>query len=130
MEPEGALKLFSVEEANALIPRLNELLDDVATHRDAMRERTPQLEPILEKAGYNGGGRVGTEYGFEAYRLYRAIARIRSLGVLIKDLDLGLIDFPHRRDSRVVFLCWHPPEDRVRYWHETTTGYADRRPLE
>jgi hypothetical protein len=50
--------------------------------------------------------------------------------VLVKDLDLGLCDFPHMRDGRVVFLCWKLGEREIKWWHETTTGYQDRCPLE
>jgi hypothetical protein len=128
MEPSFR-KLFTVEEANALLPKLKELLDDVALHRDALREKAPHMEPILRAAVANGGGRVGSEYGVEAYSLYLAIERIRELGVLLKDLDMGLLDFPHERDGHVVFLCWHPPEERVEHWHEIEAGYAGRQPL-
>lgn len=128
MEPSFP-RLFTVEEANALLPTLREILGDVAFHRDAMREKAPHLEPILRSAGANGGGRVGSEYGVEAYNLYRAIERIRTLGVLLKDLDAGLLDFPHERDGRVVYLCWQPPEESVAFWHEIDTGYAGRQPL-
>jgi len=122
-------KLFTVEEANALLPKLGELLDDMAVHRDAMREKAPHLEPILEASVRNGGGKVGSEYGVEAYNLHLAIERIRELGVLLKDLDTGLLDFPHEREGRVVFLCWHPPEERIGYWHEIQAGYRGRQPL-
>ena len=122
-------KLFSVEEANALLPKLLELLEDVARHRDELREKAPHLEPILKAAVTNGGGRVGSEYGVEAYNLYLAIERIRGEGVLLKDLEMGLLDFPHERDGRVVFLCWHPPEERIKYWHEIDAGYPGREPL-
>lgn len=128
MEPPFE-KLFTVEEANALLPELQELLREMAARRDALREKAPHLEPILQSAASNGGGRVGSEYGVEAYRLYLAIERIRELGVLLKDFDIGLLDFPHERDGRVVFLCWHPPEDRVKYWHEIEAGYPGRKPL-
>jgi hypothetical protein len=122
-------KLFTVEEANALLPKLQELLDDLAFHRDAMREKAPHLEPILRAAAADGGGRIGSEYGVEAYKLYLAIGRIQELGVLLKDLDMGLLDFPHEREGRVVFLCWHPPEERIEYWHEIEAGYAGRQSL-
>ena len=128
MEPSFR-KLFTVEEANALLPKLRELLDDLTLHRDALHEKAPHLEPILKSAGTNGGGRVGSEYGVEAYNLYLAIGRIQELGVILKDLDMGLLDFPHEREGRVVFLCWHPPEERVEFWHEIGTGYAGRQPL-
>ena len=118
-----------MEEANALLPELRELLAEAALHRDALHERAPHLEPILRSAPQNGGGKVGSEYGVEAYRLYRAIERFRELGVLLKDIDAGLLDFPHEREGRVVFLCWHPPEERVAYWHEIEAGYAGRQPL-
>jgi len=128
MEPPFP-RLFTVEEANALLPKLQELLKDVAVHRDRMREKAPHLEPILKASASNGGGRVGSEYGVEAYNLYLAIEHIRELGVLLKDRAAGLLDFPHERDGRVVFLCWHPPEERIGYWHEIQAGYQGRQLL-
>jgi hypothetical protein len=122
-------RLFTVEEANALLPTLRETLDEIALHRDALRERAPEMEPILRAVAENGGGRTGSEYGVEAYKLYLAIGRITDLGVVLKDLDLGLLDFPHEREGRVVFLCWHPPEESVEYWHDLDAGYAGRQPL-
>jgi hypothetical protein len=122
-------KLFTVDEANALLPTLNMLLQDVARHRDSLREKAPRMDPILLAAGANGGGRAGSEYGVEAYNLYLTVERIRELGVILKDLDVGLLDFPHERAGRVVFLCWHPPEERVAFWHEIEAGYAGRQPL-
>ena len=122
-------KLFTVEEANALLPTLQGILEDVSRYRDAIRERAPELEPIIRAAAANGGGKAGSEYGVDAYNLYLSIERIRGLGVVLKDLDTGLLDFPHKREGRVVFLCWHPPEERVEYWHELETGYQGRQPL-
>jgi hypothetical protein len=122
-------RLFTVEEANALLPKLRELLKDIAVHRDAIREKAAHLEPILKASASNGGGKTGSEYGVKAYNLYLAIERIRELGVLLKDLDTGLLDFPHEKDGRIVFLCWHPPEEKVGYWHEIQDGYRGRRPL-
>ena len=128
MEPSFS-RLFTVEEANALLPELEELLRELSVHRDQMREKASHLEPILLSSASNGGGRVGSEYGVEAYKLYLAAERIRGLGVLLKDIDMGLLDFPHERDGRVVFLCWHPPEERISYWHEIQAGYSGRQPL-
>ena len=128
MEPSFS-RLFTVGEANSLLPRLQELLEDVSRYRDVIRERAPELEPIIRAAGTNGGGKAGSEYGVDAYNLYLSIERIRELGVVLKDLDTGLLDFPHEREGRVVFLCWHPPEERVEYWHELEAGYQGRKPL-
>ena len=128
MEPTFP-RLFTVEEANALLPKLRELLKDVALHRDRLREKAPYLEPILKASTSDGGGRAGSEYGVEAYNLYLAVEHIQALGVLLKDLDAGLLDFPHEREGRIVFLCWHPPEERIGYWHEIQAGYQGRQPL-
>ncbi len=128
MEPSFQ-KLFSVEEANALLPELKKLLDEARARRDAMREKAPDLQPILEAASSNGGGKKGSEFGVDAYRLHLSVGRITELGVVLKDLDSGLLDFPHSREGRVVFLCWHPPEERVGFWHEIEAGYAGRQPL-
>ena len=122
-------RLFTVEEANALLPRLRAILEDAALHRDALRERAPHMQTILRATAGNGGGKAASEYGVEVYNLYLAIERIRELGVVLKDLDMGLLDFPHERGGRVVFLCWHPPEESVQYWHDLDAGYAGRRPL-
>ncbi len=94
-----------------------------------MRGKAPHMEPIINSSLSNGGGRIGSEYGVEAYSLYLAIERVRELGVVLKDLDMGLLDFPHERDGRVVFLCWHPPEEKIEYWHEIHAGYAGRQPI-
>ncbi|MBV9453636.1 MAG: DUF2203 domain-containing protein [Rubrobacter sp.] len=122
-------RLFTVAEANALLSKLRELLKDVAVHRDAVREKASHLEPIFKTAASNGGGRLGSEYGVETYNLYLGIERIQELGVLLKDPDTGLLDFPHEMDGRIVFLCWHPPEEKIGYWHEIQAGYAGRQPL-
>ena len=108
---------------------LREILDDIALHRDALREKAPHMEPILRATMGNGGGRAGSEYGLEAYELYLAVERIRELGVVLKDLDMGLLDFPHEREGRIVFLCWHPPEESVAFWHDLDAGYAGRQRL-
>lgn len=128
MEP-AFRKLFTVEEANALLPELKSLLDEARVRRDTMRERGSDLQPILEAAPTNGGGKKGSEFGVDAYRLHLLLGRITELGVVLKDLDSGLLDFPHSREGRVVFLCWHPPEERIWFWHEIEAGYAGRQAI-
>jgi len=111
------------------LPELRKLLEEAAVYRDAMREKAPHLESILKASVSNGGGRIGSEYGVEAYNLYLVVERIHKLGVFLKDLDIGLLDFPHKRDGRVVFFCWHPSEEQISYWHEIHAGYRSRQPL-
>ena len=61
--------------------------------------------------------------------LMLVMSQIRKIGVLVKDLDKGLIDFPYLRDDHVVYLCWQLGEDSVDYWHEIDTGFSGRQPL-
>ncbi|WP_119069371.1 DUF2203 domain-containing protein [Rubrobacter indicoceani] len=129
MERHPFARLFTVREANALIPKLSELLAEVARRRDELRRKAPQVEPALRASLFNGGGAPASEYGVEAYRLYLAVDVIRSLGLVLRDLDTGLLDFPHERDGRVVFLCWQPPEAEITHWHEPDEGFAGRKPL-
>ena len=62
----------------------------------------------------------------EAESLIKAIV---NLGVALKDIEQGLVDFPAERDGRIVFLCWKQGEDEIRFWHELDTGFAGRKPL-
>ena len=96
MQP-SFLRLFTVEEANALLPRVRELLEDLFAHRDAMRERAPRSEPTRATAALNGGGTLGSEYGPDAYKPDLALGRIRERCILRKYLDTGLRHFPHAR---------------------------------
>ena len=73
---------------------------------------------------------LGTSTSLALQQVSANLQAIQELGILVKDLDLGLCDFPHLRDGRVVYLCWKLGEQEVRWWHETTTGYKDRCPLE
>jgi hypothetical protein len=54
---------------------------------------------------------------------------LAALGVVVKDLDAGLVDFPAERDGRAVFLCWQLGEDEVAFWHGVEEGFAGRKPL-
>lgn len=128
MEPTFE-RLFTVAEANALIPKLRELMDEVACRRDELRRKAPQVEPILRSSLFNGGGKPATEYGVEAYRLYLAVNVVRGIGLILRDLDSGTVDFPHERDGRTVFLCWQSPEAEISHYHEIDDGFAGRKPI-
>jgi len=61
--------------------------------------------------------------------LVRRVEAVRALGAEVKDLELGLVDFPSRREGRVVYLCWQVDEPTIAYWHELDAGYQGRQPL-
>lgn len=123
-------RFFTLEEANALLPQLNALLEQLMEARRAIVEARPDLWPVLKKAMGNGGSKKAGELLAEFERAQAAYRAIEDLGVLLKDPDIGLVDFLHRRpDGREVYLCWRYGEPRVAYWHELHAGFAGRKPV-
>ena len=123
-EPE---RHFTVEEANALTDHLRGVLARVREARDAI---VSSAERIREGAVADGGGQEGSA-AWEASRiLRREVEALSAQGIILRDADTGLFDFPCRREGRTVYLCWKPDEeDRVSFWHEVNAGFPGRKPL-
>ena len=81
-------------------------------------------------ACFGGGTPAGASYVKSLQDISANLHAVHEMGVVVKDIDLGLCDFPHIRDGRVVYLCWKLGEKEIRWWHEVTTGYKDRCPIE
>jgi len=124
------MKLFTVEEANALLPFLRETLARMADDRKAIQSLAPEIRRAQERSAAGGGSEYGTLFIELLTKLRGEAERIESLGVLVKDYDIGLCDFPHDRHGQVVFLCWRPDEDSIEWWHEVDAGFAGRQPLD
>jgi hypothetical protein len=122
-------KHFTVEEANELLPELRELLESIRALRDRLVVDWEQALPVIRAAPMNGGGKEANPYLSDLHRINERLRRLIELGVQLKDVDRGLVDFPAWREDREVLLCWHLGEDRVRYWHDLESGFAGRRPL-
>jgi len=123
-------RLFTLAEANYLIPQLNKQFTSVRQAKAVLVRTKEDIQRASAKAEYGGGSTVGPLYISSLQQISANLQAIQEMGVLVKDLDMGLCDFPHLRDGRVVFLCWKLGEKEVRWWHETTDGYKDRCPLE
>lgn len=123
-------RFFTLDEANAALPQLNELLEQLIAGRRAIIAARPELWPVLKKAIGNGGSKKAGEMLAEFERVQTAYKAIQAMGVLLKDADTGLVDFPHRRyDGSQVLLCWRYGEPEVAYWHEVDAGFAGRKPV-
>lgn len=122
-------RYFTVTEAEALLPRLTTLLDQLRAARKAIRAARADLLPVLEAAVGNGGSRKAGDLLPEFRRMEEAMLAIREIGCELKDIDLGLLDFPALRENHEVYLCWRYGEDRIRFWHEMDEGFAGRQPL-
>ena len=123
-------RLFTLDEANDQLPRVRALLTELQQARTTILAARPDLEPVLRKAGTNGGSRRAGEMLAEFTRGEEALAELRTIGCVVKDVDPGLIDFLHRLpDGREVYLCWRQGEERIEFWHEVQAGFAGRRRL-
>ena len=119
---------FTVEEANALLPTLDGLLRRLRDERDRLTD-TEAHELLSDAAPGNGGGQPGREVG-EAFLAVRALlAEIQELGIVIRDVDRGLIDFPAILEGREVYLCWERGESEIAWWHDLEAGFGGRQPL-
>ena len=120
---------FTVDEANATLKILRPIVAGMLEARQAIVDARPEVWPVLEKAVGNGGSRKAGELIGEFERVQRAAQRIASLGIHLKDINTGLVDFPAFRDGREVYLCWRYDEPSVSHWHELEAGFAGRQPL-
>ncbi len=122
-------KLFTVAEANALLPRVRTLMETMlAIRKEAMALR-PDVWPVLEKATGNGGSRKAGDLLELFLSFEKALQELQGLGCELKGLEQGLVDFPSLRDGRTVYLCWQYNEPEIAFWHEIDAGFAGRQPL-
>ncbi len=127
---------FTLNEANALLPRLSDLLlqtqESKAKH-DRLREKATEYAHRMSSNGHiieKELNETRQELAKTTAELNSLMERVQELGCEVKDLDQGLVDFRAERHGREIYLCWKLGEPDVRWWHELETGFAERRPLE
>lgn len=131
-----AERYFTPEEANELLDEVRPLAERMVAHRRALAAAETQRAELLAQIAGNGGdlapsdvAEAATAVAREAAALSRCVEEIQALGAQVKDLELGLVDFPARRGDQVVLLCWRVGEDEIAYWHGLEEGFAGRKPL-
>ena len=123
-------RYFTIGEANHLIPQIQGMVERLRQGQQRLRGHRPTAEASAQKAAGNGGGSDAGAYLADYSRtIAHSLAQLQALGVLVKDIEQGLIDFPHWRDGREVYLCWKYGEERISHWHETDSGFSGRQPL-
>jgi hypothetical protein len=120
---------FTREEANALLPQLTALLAQLRESRDELTD-VEAHEALADAAPTNGGGEEGRQVGIAFLEVRRLLETVEQAGIVLRDIDRGLVDFPALMDGREVYLCWELGEDEVGYWHDLEGGYGGREPLE
>jgi hypothetical protein len=130
-------RFFSPEEANELLPQVRALVEGMVRAREKLAQAEQAHGTVGRAVAGNGGGLDpqevhDTREAVEdlSAQVARAVAALSELGVIVKDAERGLVDFPSRRGEEIVLLCWQLGEERVAYWHSVEDGFAGRQPLE
>ena len=131
-----AQRYFTLSEANELLQQVRPLAESLVEHRRGMREAAERRARLTARIAGNGGdldpqepGELDEEFDRESQAVAQATVGLQRLGVLVKDLDTGLVDFPARHDGEDVLLCWQLGEDEIAFWHGVDEGFAGRKPL-
>jgi hypothetical protein len=129
--PSLEMKIFTVEEANALLPRVRKIVARIQRAHKSLGRYREDVKKAAEAAENGGGGIVeGVQYASILATLTEQLTELEGLGVQLKDFERGLVDFPSLRDGRVVLLCWQMGEgDELEWWHDVDAGFAGRTPL-
>ena len=122
-------RYFTLEEANACIPELVDEISLLRAIRNLLAGLHAEITPLLEVVSSNGGSKHTAALLRATTRFQEVLDRIADRGCHLKGLDPGLVDFPHLRDGREVYLCWRMGENHIRYWHEIEDGFDGRQPL-
>jgi len=130
------VRLFTPDEANALLEQVEPLVERLVERKRALDEAEAARAALLGRIAGNGGDLTPSDVADAVARVEREataigaiVDELQRLGVQVKDLDLGLLDFPWERDGEVVLLCWRVGEDEIGYWHGVDEGFAGRKPL-
>ena len=132
-----AQRYFTAEEANELLPEVRLAAEELVEHRLAARAVAAKRTQLVTRIAGNGGDfdpqeprELEEDFERETAAMAEAVERLDRLGVIVKDADRGLVDFPALRESgEEVLLCWQVGEDEVAYWHGLEEGFAGRKPL-
>ncbi|HLH35364.1 MAG TPA: DUF2203 domain-containing protein [Alloacidobacterium sp.] len=132
------MKTFTLDEAQSLLPVLESLLKRAIEGKKSAEENETKLQELRQRIFLSGGMQVNVISALrqraEIDRLVQqakdAVAEIDSIGVQVKDLDTGLLDFPCLIDGEIVLLCWKMGESRIDFWHTVDAGFRGRQPLD
>ncbi len=122
-------RFFTVEEARKLLPSLKELMGQVMVISHRLEEYREVVQQLADSASSNTGGPEGTSYLKIVISLQSCLTQLQETGCVLRSLQDGLVDFPHLKQGREIYLCWKYGEEDIRFWHEVDEGFAGRTPL-
>jgi len=132
------MKTFTLDEAQSLLPVVESLLKRAIEGKRAAQEVEERVAGLNRRIYLTGGMRVDVaavakdraEMEGHLQRVRESIAEIDSIGVQVKDMDTGLLDFPCKVDDQVVLLCWRLGESAIEHWHTMEDGFKGRKPVD
>jgi hypothetical protein len=119
---------FTAAQATEALEHVKPLLQKLRDARDLLTDEQAH-EALSDAAPSNGGGDAGTQVGEAFLEVRRLLLTLQEAGIVVRDIERGLIDFPALIDDREVYLCWELGEDEVAWWHELDAGYRGRQSL-
>ncbi len=133
-----ANRTFTYQEASMLLPVLESLLKAAMDGKKQIEEIDKQFEAVSTRVFLNGGTKLNivrlirqkAEREKATQKVKDAIAEIDATGVQVKDLDVGLLDFPCAVDGNIILLCWKRGEKSITHWHGVDEGFAGRKPID
>jgi len=133
-----AERTFTLDEAQSLLPVLESLLKTAIDGKDAAGRIEQEFKAVSNRVFLNGGTLLDVaqlaarkrEKERLVQKIKDALAEIQASGVLVKDLDIGLLDFPCEVGGRTILLCWKLGEKTIAHWHGTDEGYRYRKPID
>lgn len=123
-------KYYTLDAARAVLPQVKTLMAQVQEARVEILRLRPDMWPVLQKAAGNGGNVAAGQILNHFHKMEEGVKGILGMGILVKDLDTGLVDFLSVRKGREVYLCWKYGEEDLTFWHDINTGYQDRQPID
>lgn len=132
------MKTFTLDEAQSLLPVVESLLKRALESKRETEKLEAELSALAQRIYLSGGFRVDVgavskqRAAVEDHtkRIRESLAEIDSIGVQVKDLETGLLDFPCRLDDEIVLLCWRSGETAIEHWHTVDAGFQGRQPVD
>ena len=131
-------RTFTLQEAQNLLPVLESLLRSAMDGKKLIEAVDNELQELAHRVLMSGGllvnvvqmARRKAEREKAIHRVKDTLAEINAIGVQVKDIDIGLLDFPCKVEGRIVLLCWKLGEHGITHWHTSSEGFAGRKPVD
>ena len=126
--------LYEIDTANQVLPLVRSIVRDVVEEFQCLREagreqRALEAQPITDPGERRRLRRLKADVGDASARIESYLRELEDMGIELRDLESGLVDFPTIVNGEPAYYCWKPGDEDIRWWHAATQGFADRRPV-